>query len=31
MAVRDDDPFKIMQRCGHRDYGTRLRYIREAG
>jgi hypothetical protein len=30
MAVRGDDPLKIMQRCGHRDYGTTLRYIREA-
>jgi hypothetical protein len=30
MAVRGDDPLKIMQRCGHRDYGTTLRYVREA-
>jgi integrase len=30
MAVRGDDPLKIMQRCGHRDYATTLRYIREA-
>jgi hypothetical protein len=25
-----DDPLKIMQRCGHRDYATTLRYVREA-
>ena len=30
MAVRGDDPLKIMQRCGHRDYGTTQRYVREA-
>ena len=30
MAVRGDDPLKIMQRCGHRDYATTQRYVREA-
>lgn len=30
MAVRGDDPLKVMQRCGHRDFGTTQTYIREA-
>jgi hypothetical protein len=30
MAVRGDDPLKIMQRCGHRDFDTTHRYVREA-
>jgi hypothetical protein len=30
MAVRGDDALKIMQRCGHRDYATTQRYVREA-
>ena len=30
MAIRGDDPLKIMQRCGHRDFGTTQLYIREA-
>jgi integrase len=30
MAVRGDDPLKIKQRCGHRDFSTTELYIREA-
>jgi hypothetical protein len=30
VAVRGDDPLKIMQRCGHRDFSATLRYVREA-
>lgn len=30
MAVRGDDPLKIMQRAGHRDFKTTQGYIREA-
>jgi integrase len=30
MAVRGDDPLKIVRRCGHRDYATTQRYVREA-
>ncbi|MGH7437478.1 MAG: site-specific integrase [Polyangiaceae bacterium] len=30
MAVHRDDPLKIMQRCGHADYNTTQRYVREA-
>ncbi len=30
MAVRGDDPLKIMQRAGHSNFATTLGYIREA-
>lgn len=30
MAVRGDDPLKIMQRAGHVDFATTQGYIREA-
>jgi integrase len=30
MAVRGDDALKIMQRCGHRDFGTTQLYVRDA-
>jgi hypothetical protein len=30
MAVRGDDPLKIKQRCGRRNFGTTELYIREA-
>ena len=30
MAIRGDDALKIMQRCGHTDYSTTQRYVREA-
>lgn len=30
MAVRGDDPLKIMQRCGHRSFNTTMLYVREA-
>ena len=30
MAVRGDDPLKIMQRAGHTDFATTQRYVREA-
>jgi len=30
MAVRGDDPLKIMQRCGHADFQTTQAYVREA-
>jgi integrase len=30
MAVRGDDPLKIMQRCGHEDFATTQGYVREA-
>ncbi|MBV9945653.1 MAG: site-specific integrase [Myxococcales bacterium] len=29
MAVRGDDPHKIMQRCGHRSFSTTMLYVRE--
>ena len=30
LAVRGDDPAKIMQRAGHRDLGTTQKYVRTA-
>ncbi len=30
MAIRGDDPLKIMQRAGHTDFATTQRYEREA-
>ena len=30
MAIRGDDPLKIMQRAGHTDFATTQRYVREA-
>ena len=30
MAIRGDDPLKIMQRAGHEDFATTQGYIREA-
>lgn len=30
LAIRGDDPLKIQQRCGHADFATTQRYIREA-
>ncbi len=30
LAIRGDDPLKIRQRCGHADFATTERYIREA-
>jgi integrase len=29
MAVRGDDPHKIMQRCGHKSFTTTMLYVRE--
>jgi integrase len=29
MAVRGDDPLKIMQRCGHKSFSTTMVYVRE--
>ncbi len=29
MAVRGDDPHKIMQRCGHKNFATTMLYVRE--
>jgi len=30
MAVRGDEPLKLMQRAGHADYSTSALYIRTA-
>ncbi|WP_437611148.1 site-specific integrase [Sorangium sp. So ce834] len=30
MAIRGDDPIKIMRRAGHADFATTQRYVREA-
>jgi hypothetical protein len=30
MAIRGDDPLKIMRRAGHANFGTTQRYVREA-
>src|SRR5258708_17238088 len=30
MAIRGDEPLRIMQRAGHDDFDTTQRYIREA-
>jgi len=30
MAIRGDDPLKIMQRAGHTDFKTTQGYVREA-
>jgi integrase len=30
LAVRGDDPLKIMQRLGHRNFNTTMLYVREA-
>jgi hypothetical protein len=29
MAVRGDDPHKIMHRCGHKSFSTTMIYVRE--
>jgi hypothetical protein len=29
MAVRGDDPHKIMHRCGHKSFSTTMLYVRE--
>ena len=29
MAVRGDEAYKIMQRCGHRSFMTTMLYVRE--
>ena len=29
MALRGDDAYKIMQRCGHRSFTTPMLYVRE--